>query len=77
MVWRVHDNQVDWFQLIDGEYLRLMPDVDGMIHSQVFPGLRLLVSALLADDVATVLSELQKGIGTPEHAAFVERLRGK
>jgi hypothetical protein len=32
---------------------------------------------MLAGDLATVLSELQKGIGSPEHAAFVERLQGK
>jgi hypothetical protein len=73
----VHDKQVDWFQLIDGEYIRLMPDADGLIHSRVFPGLRLAISALLEGNVVEVLVELQKGIGTPEHAAFVERLRGK
>lgn len=77
VVWRVYDKQIDWFQLIDGEYRRLTADTDGTLHGRVFPGLRLAVPALLADDLATVLSELQKGIGTPEHAAFVERLREK
>lgn len=77
IVWRVYDKQVDWFQLIDGEYIRLTPDAEGIVSSRVFPGLRLAVSALLSDDLPTVLSELQNGIGTPEHSAFVERLRGK
>lgn len=77
LVWRVYDKQVDWFHLLEGEYVRLTPDADGILHSQVFPGLRLAVAALLADDLATVLAELQKGIGTPEHAAFVEQLQGK
>lgn len=75
VVWRVYDKQVDWFHLLDGEYVRLTPDADGMIHSRVFPGLRLAVAALLTGDLAAVLAEVQKGIGSPEHSAFVERLQ--
>jgi len=74
-VWRVHDQQIDWFVLEDDEYRRLKPDTGGILHSTVFPGLRLAAEALLAGDVATVLAELQRGLGTDEHAAFVERLR--
>jgi Uma2 family endonuclease len=75
LVWRVYDKQVDWFRLINDEYVRLTPDADGIVHSRVFPGLCLSVAALLAGDMTTVLAELQKGLGTPEHAAFVERLK--
>lgn len=75
VVWRVYDKQIDWFHLLDGEYVRLTPDADGMIHSRVFPGLRLAVAALLTGDLAAVLAEVQKGIGSPEHSAFVERLK--
>src|SRR5438477_2413168 len=50
LVWRVRDQQIDWFVLTEGEYLPAIPDESGVIHSQVFPGLRLAVSALLADD---------------------------
>jgi hypothetical protein len=39
--------------------------------------LNLATEALLAGDLAGVLSELQKGIETSEHAAFVERLLGE
>lgn len=77
VVWRVCDKQVDWFRLIQDEYVPLASDESGMIHSQVFPGLRLAVQALLAGDLATVLAELQKGLEIPVHAEFVERLRGK
>lgn len=77
VVWRVYDRQVDWFQLIQDEYAPLTPDESGVIRSQVFPGLRLAVPALLEGNLATVLAELQKGLGTAEHVAFVERLRGK
>ncbi len=77
VVWRVYDKQLDWFRLIQDEYIPLSPDESGVVHSQVFPGLRLAVQALLAGDLATVLAELQKGLGTSEHAAFVEQLQGK
>ena len=75
LVWRVYENQLDWFVLADDAYRPLTPDTSGLLHSQVFPGLRLAVEALLAGDVARVLAQLQTGIGTPEHVAFVERLR--
>lgn len=42
-------------------------------ESRVFPGLRLDVAALLASDLAGVLSALRDGLGTPEHADFVAR----
>ena len=75
VVWRVHDRKIDWFVLEDDEYRRLEPDTGGILHSTVFPGLRLAVEALLTGDVATVLAELQRGIDTDEHADFVKRLQ--
>ena len=75
VVWRVHDRQIDWFALADDEYRRLEPDADGILHSTVFPGLRLAGEALLAGDVARVLAELQRGLDTDEHAVFVTRLQ--
>lgn len=74
LVWRVYDRQTDWFALHDGEYIRLTPDEAGVISSQVFPGLRLALSALLTGDMAQVVAELQKGLGPAEHAEFVARL---
>ena len=77
VVWRVQDQQIDWFRLINEEYVAQKPDDSGLIHSHVFPGLRLDVRALADGDLAKVLAELQKGLGTTDHTAFVERLRGK
>lgn len=74
VVWRVYDRQVDWFKLEAEKYTPLRPDGDGLIRSQIFPGLWLSVPALLNDDLARVLAELQKGLSSAEHAAFVERL---
>ena len=75
LVWRVYDRTIDWFVLTDDEYRPLSPAADGILHSRTFPGLRMAVNSLLDGDFATVLSELNRGIDTPEHAAFVAKLR--
>ena len=75
LVWRVYDRELDWFVLISDEYQRLAADAAGILHSRTFPGLRMASTALLDGDFATVLSELSKGINTPEHAGFVAKLR--
>ena len=75
LVWRVLDRALDWLVLREGVYERLEPDGEGVIRSEVFPGLWLAVPALLAGDVAAVLTTVQAGLASPEHAAFVARLR--
>ena len=75
IVWRVLDGELDWLALRAGVYERMEPDQAGILKSEVFPGLWLSVSALLSGRLATVLATLQEGLATPEHAAFVDRLR--
>ena len=77
IVWRTHDGRIDWFELAEGEYRPLPPDDAGVVHSRVFPGLRLAPDALLGGDLAGALAEVQKGAGAPEHKAFIERLAQK
>ena len=74
IVWRANNRKIDWFRLENNQYIRVAPNADGIIESSVFPGLRLHVAAMLAGDMATVLAELQKGLNSQEHAAFVKRL---
>ena len=74
IVWQTQEERLDWFRLVSEEYVPMVPDADGLIESQTFPGLRLAVKALMGGDLATVLSELQKGLETAEHTAFVGRL---
>jgi len=74
LVWRVLDRQFDWFVLRGGEYESQTPDADGILQSTVYPGLWLDVAALLDDKLAQVLMVLDRGIKSPEHAAFVARL---
>ncbi|WP_445636201.1 Uma2 family endonuclease [Nostoc sp. DSM 114161] len=74
LVWRVYDQQFDWFKLSEGEYIKLETNSNGIVCSQVFPGLWLDKAALLSGNLAKVLAVLQQGLSTPEHQSFVERL---
>lgn len=74
LVWRVYNCELDWFGLRDGEYVQLEPNAEGIICSEVFPGLRLDKFALLAGDLARVLEILQQGLTAVEHQSFLESL---
>jgi Uma2 family endonuclease len=74
IVWRVMDGAVDWFVLVGGAYERLQPDTSGVFKSRAFPGLWLDAQAILNGDLARVLSCVQAGIASPEHAQFLHRL---
>lgn len=74
IVWRVLDQEIDWFVLREGRYDRLQPGADGLYRSEIFPGLWLDPAALLRGDLATVLAAVQRGIASPEHAVFVAKL---
>jgi Uma2 family endonuclease len=76
LVWQVYDQRLDWFRLRQGEYVPLQPDTEGIVRSEVFPGLWLAVPALLEGNLAQVLSVLQSKLATSEHAVFVEQLSG-
>jgi Uma2 family endonuclease len=74
LVWRVLEQEIDWFVLRDGQYERMPMDATGLLQSEVFAGLWLDSAALLRGDMATVLSIVQQGIASSEHTAFVTRL---
>jgi hypothetical protein len=70
----IDSNEVHWHIRRDDKLERILPDPDGIYRSQVFPGLWLDPVALLRKDRAGVLDVLDRGLATPEHAAFVARL---
>ena len=74
LVWQVLEQRLDWFRLHNGAYVLLVPDETGVIKSQVFPGLWLAVSDLLAGDMQKVLAVLQAGLDSDEHQSFVQKL---
>ena len=77
VVWRTEEQLLDWFILRDGDYENLPPGEDGIYRSEVFPGLWLDAQALFDRDLRQVLEVLQKGLASPEHAAFVQRLQAR
>jgi hypothetical protein len=68
---------VRWFVLQDGTYRDIEADASGMFKSSVFPGLWLDTPALLRRDGRQVMTTLQQGLETPEHAAFVQQLQAR
>ena len=75
LVWRVEDQEIDWFTLRQGKYERLPISPEGVYKSEAFPGLWLDPAALLSGNLARVHQVLQEGLKSPAHAAFVVRLR--
>jgi len=74
LVWRFYEQEIDWFRLQAGEYIKLEPHSDGIMRSQIFPGLWLDKNALLMGDLGKVLVILQRGLETAEHRDFVHKL---
>lgn len=75
LVWRVLDQEVDWFVLHGSQYDRLLPDSEGCLKSEVFPGLWLSVPNLIAANFQAVAATLQQGLQSAEHTAFVDQLK--
>ncbi len=67
---------VRWFVLRDGVYVEIRPGDDGLYHSETFPGLWLDAAALFDEDPVALVAALDRGLATPEHAAFAARLAG-
>lgn len=76
IVWQVFEGAVSWFSLQDGEYIELTPNEQGIIKSQVFPGLWLDLPALVTGNMSQVMTTLQAGLSSEEHQNFVEKLAG-
>jgi Uma2 family endonuclease len=73
IVVQTYEEVIDWFVLRGSSYERLTA-ADGILRSELFPGLWLDSRAMLTGDLAGVLRVLQQGLGTPEHGQFVDRL---
>jgi len=76
VVWRVQDQEFDWF-ILRGEQFQRLPLQDGLYKSEVFPGLWLDPAAMIRADYPRLMDVLQQGINSPEHLAFVTRLQQK
>jgi len=74
LVWRVIDGAVDWFALRGEGYTPLAAGPDGVLRSEVFPGLWLDPEALVGGNGRRLVAALQEGLASSEHAAFREGL---
>jgi Uma2 family endonuclease len=77
IVWRVRDREIDWLALKGRRYVPLPLDKAGLYRSKVFPGLWLDPAALVRGDPPALQAALQRGLASPEHAAFVARLNSQ
>src|SRR5579862_7919874 len=73
--WQTEERAWSWFQLVNGAYVPLAADKNGIVRSRILPGLWLDTKALLKFDSAKVLRVLQRGLKSAEHMAFVRALR--
>ena len=67
-------DEVLWFVLRAGLFVELPPGSDGILRSEIFPGLWLAPEALIAGDTRRLRLLIDLGVATPEHAALVDRL---
>ncbi len=75
IVWQTYENELIWFVWRAGKYDRILPDAEGILRSECFPGLWLARDALLQDERSRLLAVVQAGLQTAEHQAFVQKLR--
>jgi Uma2 family endonuclease len=70
----VREREVRWHRLVNGRFEVVPLPADGVYRSAVFPGLWLDAAALLAGDLARVLSVLRQRLDSAEHQQFVQHL---
>ena len=73
IVLSLRDRSLSWFDLAKGR--ELPPGPDGVIRSQVFPGLWIDPAALFAMDAGRMVAVMEAGLASPEYAAFAARLK--
>ena len=70
----VEQVKVLWLGLADGKYREIKPGADGVLRSEIFPGLWLDPEALLTSDRVRLLTVLKQGLKSSEHRAFLAEL---
>ena len=75
LVLLTHEQKVHWYTWHSGETEEIQPDAEGVLRSQILPGLQLHPDLFWQGDLAGVLRVLQLGLETPEHATFVQLLQ--
>lgn len=71
----VEEQELHWFHF--PSKTKLKPDRKGLWKSQIFPGLWIDGTGLLALDSARVVAGVQQGLASAGHRAFVRRLQSR
>jgi Uma2 family endonuclease len=70
-----YEQEVHWYQLVEGVYQSIEPDEKGILRSRLFPGLWLNPAHVWAGEFAAMQALVQEGLKSGEHAEFVEKMR--
>ncbi len=71
----LRERRVAWFVRRGQGFAPLDPGADGILRSEFFGGLWMDPEAMLRQDTLRVEEMLQQGLASPEHKAFLEKLR--
>ena len=74
---QIYERRINWYVLREGVYELLIPDENGLLRSEIFPGLWLNADAFWAHDLAAILTTLEAGLATAEHAEFALHLQAR
>lgn len=74
LVLLAQEERAVWHVLVEGEYRVLEADDQGILRSQVFPGLWLHPEHFWAGDLAGLMAVLHQGLASQEHGDFVAAL---
>jgi Uma2 family endonuclease len=71
----LRERRIVWFVRRGAGFAPLEPSADGILRSEFFGGLWMDPAAMLRQDTLRIEEVLQQGLASPEHKAFLERLR--
>ena len=73
----LQEREIRWHRLIGGQYQLLELPPDGILRSAAYPGLWLDTQAFLKNDLSGVMTVLDEGLKSGEHAEFISRLQAR
>lgn len=74
LIVNTREGRLHWFDLQSGSTRSI--DSDGIVRTQVMPGLWIDSKAVIEKNGARMMAILNQGLATPEHVAFVQKLAG-
>jgi Uma2 family endonuclease len=74
MVVQMNERIISWFALHEDTYVALVSNEEGILQSQIFPGLWFDTNGFWKDDMPAVLATLQRGMASSAYRNFTESL---